>query len=66
LFQGLNYRDTDWFEVNIDEYSQITLTAVAEFPVLLFIIDSGSGVDEWYCESGFGLDNNGILNYISA
>jgi len=43
LFQGLNYRDTDWFEVNIDEYSQITLTAVAEFPVLLFIIDSGSG-----------------------
>ena len=43
LYSDLNYRDTDWFEVEAGDTGDITLTGVAEFPLLMFIIDSGSG-----------------------
>jgi len=41
LYTGLNYRDTDWFEVVVPQDTNLTWTARAEFPVLLFILNGG-------------------------
>ena len=35
-------RDTDWFRLELAEASTITWSVVAEFPVIIFIIDAGS------------------------
>ncbi len=43
LFETNNYRDTDWFAFDIAEYSAVTWTVEAEFPVLIFLMDAGSG-----------------------
>ena len=46
LFEGSNYRDTDWFEwVNTDGTMELTWRAVAEFPLATFIIDGTNGCD---------------------
>ena len=37
-----NGRDTDWFRLDLAEAATITWSVVAEFPVLIFIIDAGS------------------------
>ncbi len=42
LFGGSNYRDTDWYEIVLTEWTELVWTAQAEFPVLIFIIDAGS------------------------
>ena len=42
LYTGLNYRDTDWFRVVITAPTTLTWSAVAEFPVLIFIINGGT------------------------
>ena len=44
-YQGSDYRDTDWFEYIATSDSALTLTVVAEFPVLIFIIDGTLGCD---------------------
>jgi hypothetical protein len=41
LYYGSQYRDTDWFRVEVSE-GTLTWKAVAEFPVLIFIIDAGT------------------------
>jgi len=43
LYGGSNYRDTDWFSLTLDQTEDITFVVAAEFPVLIFIIDAGSG-----------------------
>ncbi len=43
LFQGSNYRDTDWYELDLASGGTLTYTGMAEFPFLMFIIDPGSG-----------------------
>nr|MBC8527501.1 T9SS type A sorting domain-containing protein [Candidatus Cloacimonadota bacterium] len=44
LFDGSNYRDTDWYELILEEGTwDLTWTAIAEFPLLIFLIDAGSG-----------------------
>ncbi|PJA28466.1 MAG: hypothetical protein CO189_04680 [candidate division Zixibacteria bacterium CG_4_9_14_3_um_filter_46_8] len=43
LFGGSNYRDTDWFTITTTDVGDLTWKAVAEFPLLIFIIDDGSG-----------------------
>lgn len=43
LYGTSNYRDTDWFETTTDETFNILWDGIAEFPLLLFIIDGGSG-----------------------
>ena len=40
---GLQSRDTDWYELVLDEPMTVTWKAIAEFPVLLHIIDAASG-----------------------
>ncbi len=42
LYTGLNYRDTDWFRVVITSPTTLTWKAVAEFPVLIFVINGGT------------------------
>ena len=43
LFGGSNYRDTDWYEITTTEPFIFTWDVVAEFTVLIFAIDAGSG-----------------------
>ena len=41
LYYGSQYRDTDWFRVEVSE-GTLTWKVVAEFPLLIFLIDAGS------------------------
>lgn len=43
LFGGSNYRDTDWFTFTPDSDLPLTFTAEAEFNLLIFVIDAGTG-----------------------
>jgi len=43
LFNGSNYRDTDWFQYVVTDNTVLTYTAVAEFDLQLFLIDGNSG-----------------------
>ena len=57
IFDGSNYRDTDWYEFTLEPGNwEITWEGEAEFPLLLFIIDAGSGdcVDYTILTSGDG------------
>ncbi|MBC8526453.1 MAG: T9SS type A sorting domain-containing protein [Candidatus Cloacimonetes bacterium] len=38
----LTYRDTDWYQVVLNEQCELTWTAIAEFELLIFILDAGS------------------------
>ena len=40
MFEGGNFRDTDWFEFTIDEMSTVYAEVEAEFPVALFFVDA--------------------------
>jgi len=42
LYSGAQYRDTDWFRVELAGAAFLTWSAVAEFPVLILLIDAGS------------------------
>jgi hypothetical protein len=42
LYYGAQYRDTDWFRVELTEMAIIIWSVVAEFPVLILLIDAGS------------------------
>lgn len=42
LFAGSNYRDTDWYRVVVAEDADLSWKVVAEFDVLIFIIDAGT------------------------
>lgn len=42
LVDGINNRDTDWYRLDLTEPTTITWTAVAEFPVQIFVIDAGT------------------------
>jgi hypothetical protein len=42
VYDANSYRDTDWFRVVLTEGQDLTWSAVAEFPVLIFIIDAGT------------------------
>ena len=42
MFAGGSYRDTDWYRLELTTAMDITWTAKAEFPVLIFLIDAGS------------------------
>ncbi len=42
LYSGAQYRDTDWFRVELSETAVFTWSVVAEFPVLILVIDAGS------------------------
>jgi hypothetical protein len=43
LFGGANYRETDWFQLIVDDLKTINWTCTAEFPVYLFILDGNNG-----------------------
>ncbi len=45
LFEGQNYRDTDWYELVLNEPMIITWKAIAEFPLQIVIIDASTGCD---------------------
>jgi hypothetical protein len=42
VYDANGYRDTDWFRLVLTEGKVLTWSAVAEFPVLIFIVDAGS------------------------
>jgi len=44
-YQGLTYRDTDWFQVVLDEPTDLTWSGCANFPLLMFIIQ-GAGPND--------------------
>ncbi len=41
MFEGNNYRDTDWFIFTIEETSTVYAEAEAEFPLQIFFVDHG-------------------------
>jgi hypothetical protein len=43
LFDGNNYRDTDWYEIDFASAQTVTWGGQAEFPFLVFIIDGTAG-----------------------
>jgi hypothetical protein len=42
LYSGAQYRDTDWFRVDLTEAAMLTWSVVGEFPVLTLVMDAGS------------------------
>jgi len=42
-YESSPYRDTDWYEIILDEPREVTLLCVAEFPVALYVLDTTSG-----------------------
>jgi len=40
---GISYRDTDWFEIKIQETTTLTICGIGEFPIQMFLIDAGPG-----------------------
>ncbi len=59
IFEGSNYRDTDWFRYVASQNMALTFTGVAEFAFLLFIIDGTDGCDSTYTILD---DNSGNTN----
>jgi hypothetical protein len=45
-FDGSNFRDTDWYEIVLDEPKTITWSVTAEFPSLVFIVDGTNGCEQ--------------------
>lgn len=48
LFGGSNYRDTDWYTFTLDDYYDVTITAIGEFPIVTGFLEQvvdGGGVD---------------------
>ncbi|MFH1690893.1 MAG: hypothetical protein ABIE42_11780 [Candidatus Eisenbacteria bacterium] len=43
LYGGGDYRDTDWYEMEITQQTIITWTTIGEFPLLMFLIDGTGG-----------------------
>ena len=41
LYQGMQYRDSDWFEFGIEWESQVHLEGVGEFPLLMVLLRQG-------------------------
>jgi len=42
LYNGLSYRDTDWYRLNVTTTSTISYCCEAEFPLLIFFINGGT------------------------
>lgn len=45
LFDGADYRDTDWYRLDLSEEAgcfNLTWRATAEFPVIVFLVDAGT------------------------
>lgn len=42
---GLGNRDTDWYQLDVSEENEITFECVAEFPLIILIIDGNAGCD---------------------
>ncbi len=57
LFGTNNYRDTDWFQVTVSEYADLTLTAYGEFPMLVGLASADCALTDIvtgtadYCET---------------
>ncbi|MFH1747205.1 MAG: hypothetical protein ABIG44_09205 [Planctomycetota bacterium] len=45
LYQGLNYRDTDWYEIWVDEITEISWSAQGMSPQQIAIIQPGPAAD---------------------
>jgi hypothetical protein len=42
LYNGLNYRDTDWFRLVVQQSTTLTFKCVAEFPLQTFLLNAGT------------------------
>jgi hypothetical protein len=45
--EGLSYRDTDWYELEVATPSTITFECSAEFPLLIFMLDGNNGCEDF-------------------
>lgn len=43
LVSAANHRDTDWFEIQLDDATDITFCCAAEFPLQIILIDGTAG-----------------------
>lgn len=50
LYQGFNYRDTDWYELQVTEPGTITFEAAGNFPIRIALLDGNPG-----CPAGLAL-----------
>jgi hypothetical protein len=39
------FKDTDWYEITVDEITPITFRGTAEFPLLIGVVDTGGSAD---------------------
>jgi hypothetical protein len=56
LYTGLNYRDTDWFRLVLQQSTTLTFKCVAEFPLQTFLINAGTE----NCSTYILLDNRQV------
>ncbi len=49
LFGGSNYRDTDWYTLTLDNYYDVTITAVGEFPIVTGFLEQVIDGGGWDC-----------------
>ncbi len=45
LFGGVDYRDTDWFELVLTEEEHVEFCVCADFPVIVYILDAAPGCE---------------------
>jgi len=43
VLEGTPYRDTDWYELSVMHAETVTFEGMAQFPLLLLLIDAGGG-----------------------
>ncbi len=56
LWGGVNYRDTDWYEIVLTEPREITFCCTAEFPLMMFIFDGTGGCGDYYILESLPVD----------
>ncbi len=45
IYDSLQYRDTDWYQLEVEEAGEITVCGIAEYPVLFLILEDGPAGD---------------------
>ena len=54
LFGASNYRDTDWYTFTLTQFSDVTITAVGEFPIVTGFLEQVIDGGGWDCSNFTG------------
>ncbi|MFH1373637.1 MAG: GEVED domain-containing protein [bacterium] len=62
LYASSNYRDTDWYKFTLTQFSDVTITAVGEFPIVTGFLEQVVPGGGWDCTNFTGY----ISPYLTA